>query len=150
MLFIIDPPRSTSVQRRETAQEMRRALISARVLVQVQLVVCLGVPPLARGQHFGYDEALPPLLVHLLCDLLRLLLLLRIVIEDTTPVLRPGIRTLSIRRRRVVHLIEELEDGAVCELLGVVDDLQGFGVCRSAPSAPAHPLQFTALHSLAI
>lgn len=121
----------TLAQRQEAAQEVRRALVAARVLVQVQLVVGFGVPPLAGGQDLGDHAALPPLLVHLVCDLPRLLLLLLVVIEDATAVLASDIRALAVRGCGVVHLVEELDECAVGYLFGVVDDLEGFGVYRN-------------------
>lgn len=86
-------------------------------------MVGLSIPPLPRRQYLSDDAALPPLLIHLVCDISGLLLLLLIMVEDAAPVLRPNVWALAIRRGRVVHLVEELEDGAVRQLLGVVNDL---------------------------
>ena len=88
------------------------------------------VPPLPRWQHLRRNATLPPLLVHLLGDILRNLLLLCIMEEDATPVLRADIRTLSVRRGGVVHLVEVLEEGTVGDFLGVEDYLEGLGVYR--------------------
>lgn len=49
--------------------------------------------------------------------------------EDTTSVLRANIRALHVRGGGVVHLVEELEERTVGDLLGVVDDLQCFRIC---------------------
>lgn len=116
-------------QRREAPQEVARTLVSARVCVEVLLVVRLSIPPFARGQHFGGDAALPPLLVDLLRHLLRNLLLLRVVVEDGAAVLRAHVGALAVLGRGVVHLVEELEERAVFDLGGVVDYLERLGVC---------------------
>jgi hypothetical protein len=51
------------------------------------------------------------------------------VVEDAAAVLRTRIRALAIRGRRVVHLVEVLQQGAVGDFSGVEDDLTGFCVC---------------------
>lgn len=132
-------------QRREAAQKMRRALISARVLIQVQLVVCLGIPPFPGWQDLGDHASLPPMLIHLLCDAPRLLLLGLVVVENSTSVLRSNVRALTVRGRRVVHLVEEFEDGAVGELLRVVDDLECFGVWLAVSPVPGINLRHACL-----
>ena len=109
---------------------MARALVSARVVVQVLLVVRLGVPPLSGLQHLGDDLALVPLLVRLLGDVLRDLLLLWAVVEDAAAVLRAGVWALAVGGGRVVHAVEVLDQAAVGDLRGVEDNLEGFGVCR--------------------
>jgi hypothetical protein len=115
-----------------------RALIPARVVIQVQLVILLSIPPLPRGQNFGDHVALPPLLVHLLSNLLRYLLLLSVVVKDRAAVLRPRIRALAIRRGGIVHLVEELEERGVRDFLGVECDLQGLGIYRGALVRPSY------------
>lgn len=50
------------------------------------------------------------------------------MIENRAPVLRARIRTLAVRRRGVVHLVEKLEELAVTHFLRLEDNLQGFGV----------------------
>jgi hypothetical protein len=92
-------------------------------------MILLRVPPLPGRQDLCDNASLPPLLVDLLRDLSRLLLLLGVVIENCATVLAACIRTLSVRGRRVVHLVEEFEKRGVRYLLRVVDDLEGFGVC---------------------
>jgi hypothetical protein len=119
-------------QRGKTAQKVTRALVSARVVVQVQLVVLLCVPPLSRRQNLGHYAALPPLLVDLLGDVARLLLLLGVVVEDGGAVLRACVWALAVRGGGVVHLVEEFEEGAVRDFLRVVDNLEGFGVYRTS------------------
>lgn len=97
---------------------MGRALVTGGVLVKVQLVVVLGVPPLARGHDLGGDLPGPPepLRVHGGRDLLRDGLLFRTVEEDAAPVLCPRVVALPVARRRVVDAVEELEELAVCDL----------------------------------
>lgn len=110
---------------------MTRTLITTRVLIQIQLVISLSIPPLACGQNLGDDLAiLPPLLLDLLCDLAGLLFLLGGVGEDTAAVLGAGIGSLAVVCRWVVHAVEEFEEGAVRDLFGVVNHLKGFGVWR--------------------
>lgn len=109
---------------------MRRALVTRRVLVQVQLMVRLSIPPLTGRQDLSDDTTLPPLLIHLLCYCPSFLLLLLVVEENAAPVLRSRVRALAVRGRGVVHLVEELDESAVADLLGVVYDLQGFGICN--------------------
>jgi len=115
-------------QRWEAPQEMARALISAWVIIQVQLMILLSVPPLSCREDFSHDATLPPLLVDLFCDLTRLLFLLGVVVEYCGSVLAAAIRTLLVRSRRVVHLVEELEECAVSHLLGIINHLECFGV----------------------
>lgn len=97
---------------------MSRTLVARRVLVKVQLVVVLGVPPLARGHDLGGYLPGPaePLRVHGGRDLLRDGLLLGAVEEDAAPVLRSRVVALPVARRRVVDAVEELEELAVCDL----------------------------------
>lgn len=120
-----------SLQRRELPQEMRRALISHRIDIQISLMVVLSVPPLASWHDVGDDFVLPPLLVGLLGDLLGDGFLLRVVVEDAGAVLRAGVGTLLVEGCWVVHLVEVLEELAVGDLLWVVEDLDGLGVCRT-------------------
>lgn len=70
---------------------MTRALVPARVVVQVQLVVLLRIPPLSRRDNLRHDLALVPLLVRQLRDLLGGLALLLVVEEDGAAVLRAGV-----------------------------------------------------------
>lgn len=95
-------------------------------------MVLLRIPPLPRGNHLRHDLALVPLLVRQLRDLLGRLALLVVVVEDGAAVLRAGVGALAVRGGGVVHAVEELEEGAVGDLRGVVDDLQGFRVAGVA------------------
>lgn len=133
------PPRrgrslARSFERREGAQEVARALVAGRVLVEVELVVVLGVPPGPGGDDLGGDRVRPappavPLLGSLARHLARHPLLLGRVVEDGAAVLRAGVGALAVRRRRVVHPVEELEELPVRRLRRIEDDLQGFRVC---------------------
>lgn len=98
----------------ELSQEVARALVASRVLVEVELVVCLSVPPLAGRQDLSNDLALlPPLLLNLLCYLTRCLLLLLVVCKDAATVLAASVRPLAVLGSRVVHAVEEFEEAAV-------------------------------------
>lgn len=110
---------------------MTRTLVSARVIIQIQLMVLLSVPPLPCGQNLRDNATLPPLLVYLLCDFSRLLLLFFIVVEDCRSILRSSVRTLSVRGGGVMHFVEEFDEGAIFDLFRVVDDLESLGVCKS-------------------
>lgn len=115
-------------ERGKASEEVARALVAARVHIQILLVVRLSIPPLACRQNLSADTSLPPLLVDLLGDLLCDLLLLVIVVENRAAVLCADVRALAVFGGGVVHLVEELEQRAVFDLGGVVHDLQGFGV----------------------
>ena len=117
-----------SLQGRQRPQEVARTLISARIPIQVQLVVLLGSPPLACGRNLGHDAVVPPLFVGLLRDFARDLLLLVVVIVDGGPVLGSRVGALTVERGGVVGAVEELEELAVRDLLGLKDELYGFGV----------------------
>lgn len=89
---------------------MAWALVTARVDVQVLLVVGLSVPPLACGQDLGGNlSLLPPLVLDLLCDFPGNLLLLVVVGEDAAAVLRANIGTLAVFGCGIMHAVEELE-----------------------------------------
>lgn len=107
---------------------MAGTLVPTTVLIQILLMILLGGPPPAGGRKLGDDAPLPPLLVDLPRHLPRHLLLLGVVEVDGGPVLRPRVGALGVERRRVVHLVEELEQLAVRDLFRVEDDLRGFGV----------------------
>ena len=99
---------------------MRRALIPARILRQILLMIILRVPPLTRLQDLrAHSPLLPPLLLHLLCHLLGNRLLLGRVVEDGAAVLRACVHALAVLGRGVVHAVEEGEEGCVREGGGV-------------------------------
>lgn len=107
-------------------------------------MIRLGIPPLTRRQYLSNNAALPPLLIHLLSDLARLLLLLGVVVEYGGSVLRARVGPLAVRGRGVVHLVEVFEEGGVGYTCGVVDYLEGFGICTHLPlallpKATSHP-----------
>lgn len=96
-------------QRGRELNLLRRALVPPRVIVEIQLVIILGIPPLSCRNHFSSDIlALEPLLLSSGDDFLRRGLLFRRVVEDGRSVLRAHVRALSVWRRRIVHAEEEL------------------------------------------
>ena len=95
---------------------MRRTLVTAGIIMQIQLMIILRVPPLAGLEDLRRNlPLLPPLLLRLGRHALCLGLLLRRVVEDGAAVLRAGVHALAVRRRGVVHLVEEFEQGRVRE-----------------------------------
>lgn len=68
---------------------MRRALITPRIVMQIQLVIILRIPPPARLQNLRRDlPILKPLLLRRLGNLDRLGFLFRGVVKDGAAVLR--------------------------------------------------------------
>lgn len=123
------PPPSLLPQIRKLPHIMRRALVPTRVLIQIQLMIILGVPPGTGVQDLGRDGPLgPPLRLGALGDPLRRGGLLGRVREDAAAVLRAGVAALPVLGRGVVHAVEEFEEGGVGELGGVEGHLEGFGV----------------------
>ena len=97
--------------------------------MQIQLVIILRVPPLPRLEDLRRDPPLlPPLLLRLARHALRLGLLLRRMVEDGAAVLRAGVHALAVRRRGVMHLVEEFEQGGVREDGGVEGHLERFRI----------------------
>lgn len=96
-------------------------------------MILLRIPPLSRGQNLRHNASLPPLLIDLLRDFLRDLLLLLIMVEDPTAVLRARVGSLAVLSCGVVHLVEVFDQSLVGDLLGVEDDLAGFGVYHMNP-----------------
>jgi hypothetical protein len=92
-------------------------------------MVLFRIPPLSSWQNLCRDASFPPLLVDLIRDISRNLLLLGIVVKDRRSVLAADVWTLAVGRGGIVHLVKELEEGAVGYFFGVVDDLQSFGIC---------------------
>lgn len=92
-------------------------------------MIGLRVPPFSSRQDLGGDLAvLPPLFLHLLCDIFCDILLLLVVVEDGAAVLGSDIWPLPVQSSRIMHLVEEFDELAVGDFLGVEDDLQGFGI----------------------
>lgn len=83
-------------------------------------MICLCIPPLARGQDLRDDLTLPPLLVDELGNFTGNLLLLCVVVEDAGAVLRAGVWALAVRGCGVMHLVEEFEELAVGDLRRVI------------------------------
>jgi len=108
---------------------LRRTLISPRVFIQIQLMISLRIPPLTSRQKLRRNlPRPPPLLLHLLRDLLGRLLLLLVMVEDRAAVLRAGVAPLPVFGRGVVHFVEELEELVVCDLVRVEGYLERLGV----------------------
>lgn len=117
------------LQRWKIPHKMRRTLIPARIMMQIQLMIILRIPPRARLEYLRRDRpALPPLPLRPLGDLLRLRFLLGTVVEDGGAVLRAGVHALSVLGRRIVHLVEEFKEGGVLQFVRVEGYLKGFGV----------------------
>lgn len=114
---------------------MRGTLITARVVLKIELVIRFSVPPLTRWNDLCDNLAAPPLLVGALCDILRNGLLLRRVEEDGAAVLGACVGALVVELRRVVDGVEVLDQLPVRQLLRVEGDLQRFGVCGNPTSA---------------
>lgn len=116
---------------------MARALIAPGIVIEIQLMILLCIPPLSRRQDLGCNAVLPPLLVRLLRDLFCRLLLFRVVVEDGAAVLRAAVGALLVLRGWVVHFIEEFEEGTVGNLVRVVYNLQCLSVtCSSTTHSP--------------
>lgn len=114
-----------SLERGEIPQEVARALVPSGVVLEIKLVVVLGVPPGAGGDDLGDDlpGSAVPLGIGLSSNLARDPLLLGIVEVYGAAVPRADVGSLPIRRRRVVHPVEELQDLPVRQGLGVVEYL---------------------------
>lgn len=112
------------------SQKVRGALVSARVLVQVLLVILLGVVPDTDLGNLGDNVlALVVLLLNLSSDTLGDLLLLGRVVEDGRAVLSANIGSLAVGGGGVMHAVEELDKVGVVDLVvGGVVDLDGLGV----------------------
>lgn len=85
---------------------LRRALVSRRVILQIELVVILSIPPLTGRNNLRRKSLLIPLLGYLVRNLLRNLVLLIAMREDGTTVLRTNIWSLAVLGRWVVHAVE--------------------------------------------
>lgn len=109
---------------------MAGTFITPGIVLEVQLMIILGVPPGTRRDDLCHDTTLVPLIVGLLCDLLGNLLLLLVVEVDPTAVVGPSVWTLPVYRCRVMHPVEELEELTVRDPRGIVVDQQSLIVCR--------------------
>ena len=110
---------------------MTGTLVAGRVVLEVQLVILLGGPPLACGGNLGDNLALVPLVVCLCGDVAGNLFLLVVVEVDGGAVLGAGVGALLVEGGGIVHAVEEFEELAVGDLGWVEDDLGSFGVCGS-------------------
>lgn len=105
------------------------AFVTPWVLVQIELVVCFRVPPFTRGKDSSNNLAsLPPLFANFLRDVSRYLFLLLVMIKYATSVLRSPIWALLIFGCWVMHLVKELEQLTIGNLLGIEDYLERFSV----------------------
>jgi hypothetical protein len=86
---------------------LRRTLISTGVLVQVQLVIVLGIPPLPGGLDVRGDGLLIPFLANFFRHILGDLKLFIAVCEDGAAVLRSDIRALAVCRRGIMQPIKK-------------------------------------------
>lgn len=111
-------------QWRELPQEMGRTLVTSFVDIKIPLMIVLRIPPIASRQNLGRNTLFPPFLSHLRRQTPRLLLLRLIMKENRTPILTARIRSLAINSRRIMHLIEELQQRSIRHLLRIKPDLQ--------------------------
>ena len=95
------------------SDKVSRTLISGRVILKIELVIFLRIPPLTRRQDLGGKWRLIPLLADFLCNLLCDLMLFISMRKDRTAVLRTNIRTLSVFCCGVVHAVEKFKKLAV-------------------------------------
>ncbi len=86
-------------------------------------MIILGIPPLARRQDLRNNLPLPPFLISQLRHFTCNTLLFRRVVEDSGPVLRAGIWTLTVGSGGVVHAVEEFEELAVGDFAWIICDL---------------------------
>src|SRR5262245_50229631 len=103
--------------------------VSARMLLQIVLVVLLRRPELSRGNDLGDDRTLPlargvDARFHLLGDAF----LLVVQVEDGRAVLRPRVVPLPVHGGRVVHAEEPAEQLLVRQPGRVEYDAHRFGV----------------------
>ena len=109
-------------------EPVSRALVTTRILEQVQLVIILRIPPRSRFHNLSHNplpDGREMLVLYLLCNTLRNGLLFRGVIENTRSIFcarcsviiqssqrrkltSPPIRPLSVQGRRVMGAIEKL------------------------------------------
>lgn len=96
-----------------TEHILSRTLISSRVILKIELVIFLRIPPLTCRQNLGGQRRLIPLLADFFCNLLCDLMLLISVRKDRTTVLCTNIWTLSVFCCGVVHAVQKFEKLAV-------------------------------------
>ena len=103
---------------------MRRAVVSARVVEQIFLVVVLCRREVTGGKRldFGHDACAVGVKVpflHSISDMARSSILLGTVGIQTRAILRANIRALAIHLGRVVRAVEELDELSVRSLCRV-------------------------------
>src|SRR5262245_46775389 len=99
------------------------------MLLMVTLMILFSAPESFRGCDIRRNPTAetPGLLQVIDCGL-RQILLLFIVIEDNTAILRAEIRPLPVHLRRVVNLEENAQQHLIRNLLGIVSHFHGLGV----------------------
>ena len=111
-------PRQNPVRPREVAR------VALRIPLEVVLMLGLGLPERAGRRDLGHDLPGPDARRLDVGDrVLRDAALLVVDVVDPRAVAHPDVVALTVQRRRVVDLEEELEDVAVRGLLRVEDDL---------------------------
>src|SRR3981081_2706336 len=103
--------------------------VALRVALQVVLVFGLGLPERSRRLDFGHGLVRPEAgRVDIRDGFFRDPLLLVADVEDGRPVAEPDVVSLTVLRRRIMDLVEELQQLPVADLLGIEHDLDGLGV----------------------
>src|ERR1051325_178620 len=105
------------------------ARVSARIALQVVLVFRLRLPERTGRSHFGYHFTWPQPRGFDVCDRVfgdAPLLVTGVV--DGRSIAATHVVALTIAGRRVVDLEEELQNLPVVDLVGIEDELDGFGV----------------------
>lgn len=110
-------------QWRKLSDEVRGALVTAGVLVKIELVIRLSVPPLSCRHNLCDDLPVPPLLVGTFGDVLGNGLLLGRMEEDGGAVLSSPVGALVVQLRGVVDGVEVLDELSVRDLLRVKGNL---------------------------
>ena len=108
-------------------------MIAKRLFLQIILMVILSIIPLRRRPNLSRDRlSFIPLLPDLLLDLFRNPLLILILVENRTPILRPRVGALSIQRRRIVHAEEILDHLSIAHFARVERNQQTLRVACSS------------------
>src|SRR5690348_2188981 len=103
--------------------------VAVWISVEIILVLRLGLPEVACGRHFGRRGTRPKSGRIDVCEgVAGDALLLRARVEDRRTIAQPPIVALAVQRRRIVDLEEELQQVAIADDGGVVDDFDRFGM----------------------